>query len=252
MADAIPFSPSLSEPEGTTLEHADICADGLSIVLAQFAGKPRLEAVLCGLLDGVQDVEDALWQLYTERWIDSAVGVQLDELGTVLAFPRAGRTDETYRAFLRARVLVLRSDGSWPALLRILEALGVELTSVRQEPDYPAATAAILDDALPSDVTGPDIFAMLNAAKAAGVRLTVDYPAAGADAAASFRFEAAAGSSASQLVTHAGDRLVTHSGDPLVAAVPAAAVGPGDGYGNTEDANTGGFYGGAMASSEVL
>lgn len=156
----------------------DHCAAGLELLLGQFIGKPRLRALACGLLDGVQDVEGAIWQLFTERWIDTGVGAQLDAIGTVLDFPRGGRLDETYRAFLRARVLVLRSDGSWPALLAILEGIGLALASasVTYEADHPAAFIARVRDTLPEEVTGADVFQMLEAARLAGVRLTLVAP----------------------------------------------------------------------------
>jgi len=180
---------------GSTLSYErriDACADGLALLLNEFDNKPRLRAIACGLLDGVQDVVNAIWQLYTERWIDTGVGGQLDMTGTVLDMPRGGRGDEVYRAFLRARALVLRSDGSWPALVAVLAALGVTLAAlaVTYQADSPAAFVVRVRDSLPTDVTGADLFQMLDAAKLGGVRLTLVAPVAAIER--TFRFSDAA------------------------------------------------------------
>lgn len=235
MADfpiGFPYSPggaplvdpaTLEGPDAApTLRHrADVPAEGLALLLGQFHGKPRLEAVIRALLDGVQDAENALWQLYSERWVDTAVGRQLDELGGVLDLPRAGRLDETYRAFLRARVRVLRSDGTYRALVGILSVIGAELLEVaRLEAGDAAASQIRLLDALPANVSGPDVFAMLDAARAGGVRLAFEYPAVGADAAGSFSF----------------------ANGTVETASP-------NGYGSSNDATDGGVYGGARAST---
>lgn len=169
-----------TDPELAYERRVDMCATGLGLLLNQVQDKPRLRAVACGLLDGMQDVENAIWQLFTERWIDTANGGQLDLLGGLLVFPRAGRLDETYRAFLRARVRVLRSNGSWPALVGVLEAIGVALAdgATTYQADHPAAFVVRLHDTLPAEVTGADVFEMLEAARAGGVRLTLVAPVA--------------------------------------------------------------------------
>lgn len=171
------------DPDGLGLpyEHrVDVCAAGLELLLGQFADKPRMRALACGLLDGIQDAENAAWQLLTERWIDTGTGSQLDGIGLVLEMPRAGRTDLTYRAFLRARVLVLRSDGSWPAMLAVCRAIGLTMagSGVTYTGEYPAAVTVRVLDTLPDEVSGRDVFQMLDAAKTGGVRLTVIAPAA--------------------------------------------------------------------------
>ncbi len=159
-----------------SFERAQVCEAGLALLLGQFADKPRIRAVTCALLDGVQDVEDAVWQLFSERWIDTAVGAQLDGTGEVLDFPRAGRTDVAYRAFLRARTAQLRSSGSWPALVAILREIGVTLAEASYQGSPPASYVVRLTDTLPAEVTGADVFGLLDPADPPGVRLTLVAP----------------------------------------------------------------------------
>jgi len=201
------------------------CADGLELLLGQFddAGEdasrrsPRLRAIACSLLDSIQDASNANWQLYTERWIDTAVGAQLDGIGTVLGQPRAGRTDIVYRSFLRARVLVNRSSGKWRELVRIMLTLGVEPAEIAFEGDYPAAWVVRLLE-VQEGFDGADVFELLEAAKGGGIRLVVE--SLHVLAAGSFQYR---------------------------AGVPALATDTARGYGRI-GVTTGGAYGSAAAS----
>jgi hypothetical protein len=168
--------------EGTRLAWVEShCAQGRALLLSQFQGKPRLEALLCALLAGIQDFHTAAWQVLTLRDIANATGVQLDYLGTRVGLRRRGWTNETYRAFLRAQVLVLRSQGRWPDLFTIMRALGVTLDLVEvAEPDM-ASIRVRLGDYLDEEITGRDVFDLLVRAKPGGVRLIVEYPASELD-----------------------------------------------------------------------
>lgn len=204
------------------------CLRGLELLLGQFDDDgasasrraPRLRAVACGLLDAVQDVGGASWQLYTERWVDTAVGGQLDGIGAVIGQERAGRTDIVFRAFLRARVLANRSAGKWPELVAILVAMGVELSTVSGEPDYPAAWIVRLSDA-PDGFTGADAAVLLEDAKAGAVRLLVEF-ATGASAEAftyragtpALETDAALGYSSAADDTTGGELASVRASDP--------------------------------------
>lgn len=54
----------------------------------QFDGKPNLEALSKSLLAPASGIQSALKQLYTQRWIDTAVGAQLDGIGAIVGQPR--------------------------------------------------------------------------------------------------------------------------------------------------------------------
>lgn len=70
----------------------------------------------------VQDAENALQQLYSERRIDNATGVTLTLLGEIVGQPRRGITDDdVYRRYVRARVKTNRSNGVVQDLIRITE-----------------------------------------------------------------------------------------------------------------------------------
>lgn len=172
-------APGLETIEGTELAWTeDHCEEGKALLISQFRDKPRIEGVLCALLDGVQDLHDAIWQVLTERWLDSATGVQLDQLGTIVALPRTGWIDGTYRQLLRAQILTLRSKGTWPDIGKVLAALGITLSAAVYDEPGMAAMRVILGEALDGDVTAQDVFNFVVRAKPAGVRFVLEFPVA--------------------------------------------------------------------------
>jgi len=109
-------------------------AEALGDLLFQDQDLPRVEAYVETMGARWQVVEDFLWQLATERNLDDAVGVQLDGIGDILDEARGGLTDDQYRLFLRAKILVLRSRGRVEELIQILEVLGYTSIAVREHP----------------------------------------------------------------------------------------------------------------------
>jgi hypothetical protein len=92
---------------------------GLARLPSQFRDKPKLKAFLTVLMTPAQPLEDALWQLLTERDIDTAIGDQLDQIGVIVNQPRLGNDDDTYRRFLYVRIAINRSSGTPEELIRI-------------------------------------------------------------------------------------------------------------------------------------
>lgn len=105
--------------------------------LEQYHGNVDFEGMLDSLTAGVQSLEDALWQLYTLRWLDTATGVQLDGLGQILTFARNTPDDEVYRLELKARSVQLISESEPEALIRVVAFMtGADL--VTYQGWYPA------------------------------------------------------------------------------------------------------------------
>ena len=52
-------------------------------LIEQYRGKPKIEGVLEAIVAPIQDIEDVLEQLKLERWIETAIGVQLDKIGSL-------------------------------------------------------------------------------------------------------------------------------------------------------------------------
>jgi hypothetical protein len=208
----------LQELDGTTLARVEShCESGKALLLYQFrVGKPRMAALLCALLEGVQDAEDGIWSVLVGRNLDYAVGLQLDGIGEIVDLARAGWLDETYRALLRAQILVLRSEGTWPDLYKVLTAMGQ--SAERFEEHFPAAISIVVD-APTSAPSAMDVFRFLERTRAAAVRLQFEFPTVDADE--SFTYSATSSPVASSTL----------------------------GYGDSVAGATGGYYAGVFAST---
>lgn len=98
--------------------------EGLALFIDRYKGKPRMAALLTIFMNQVQDLEDALFELITERTVDAAIGVQLDILGAIVGQPdRAGLSDDDYRTIIKARIKVNRSDGHADQMIEILRLI---------------------------------------------------------------------------------------------------------------------------------
>jgi hypothetical protein len=169
------WATGITVPADTALTYlGDHCGDGQQLLLSQFKDSTNLKALLCALLDGVQDFDNACWQVLTERGLENAVGVQLDGIGQIVGLSRAGWTDAVYRKLLGAQTLVLRSRGRWQDLSAIMAALDVNLT-VTELIDLGLAAFRIFvtDQPIGPDITAHDVFNMIVAAKGGGIRFTL-------------------------------------------------------------------------------
>lgn len=163
--------------EGTSLAWTeDHPGEGADLLLLEFKDKPRIEAYLRAMLAGVQDLEDGIYQVLTERWLDTAVGAQLDRLGQILDLGRAGWPDEIYRTLLRAQILAYKSEGTWPDLLAIVKVVGFDLTLTAISEWYPAGIRVELGEAPGEAIEADDLFNLLERARAGGVRLEFIWP----------------------------------------------------------------------------
>lgn len=102
----------------------DHVADALRRLPAQFSDKPVIAGLLAAFVQPAQTLEAVLYQLATQRdLISGATGLRLDTIGRIVGQPRAGRADDVYRVFLRARIVANRSHGTTPHVLRVLRLL---------------------------------------------------------------------------------------------------------------------------------
>jgi len=156
----------------------DHAGQAVARLVQQDRGKPNIEGLVSDMAAQWQGLEEALFQVLVERAIDTAVGVQLDAIGTIVVEPRDGRTDAIYRRHLRAKIRTNRSDGQVEDLIAIARlVLGTqdkEATTIEIEFQLPAAVALrVLGLAVDDDVAEVLIrFERLGVS--AGVRILVE------------------------------------------------------------------------------
>lgn len=102
----------------------------LALLASQFrdqkpdGGLTNFQKLIKCLCVPAQELQDVLWQLKTERWLSTAVGVQLDEIGTILGLARnPGESDEDYRERLQFQIFINISNGTPEDVIRALKFL---------------------------------------------------------------------------------------------------------------------------------
>ena len=98
----------------------DVVERGLSRLLWQWEDSPLLRGMLESYLTAGQEIEDAFFQLLSERGINEAIGAQLDVLGDIVGEARQGREDDKYRLAILSRGLINNSNGTPEELLEIV------------------------------------------------------------------------------------------------------------------------------------
>lgn len=152
-------------------------ADALARLPTQSQQRTNIEALLTTLVDPCAELETALSDLLVKRGIDSGEGEQLDAIGRLLNESRAGNSDSDYKRFLRAKVALDKSRGSFDELLNIATlVLGDPAVTLTAQNSGPATVVLKLGGAAVSDVTAAILSTYFTSrAVAAGVRIIVEY-----------------------------------------------------------------------------
>lgn len=141
----------------------------------QFKGKPKIEGLIEAVTSPVQDVEDALWQLLTERTVYTAYGTTLDAVGALVGQERGGLEDEDYQRYILARIATNRSNGRFKDLITITRLIlndsSAEVTIV---PQYPASVVVRISGIVVSSAVVDALVRFLTKAVLGGVRLIVE------------------------------------------------------------------------------
>ena len=106
----------------------------MNLLTSQYTNSPKLTALLYLLLKKFDDVSQCLVQMDTAFDLDSAVGVQLDMLGTIagaartVGFQPSGGVsptldDATYRIYIKAKIAQNQWDGTIDSLYPIWQTL---------------------------------------------------------------------------------------------------------------------------------
>jgi len=87
-------------------------SDALSRITSQFEQSPKVLALLSAIIGPLDSLQATSDSVKTERWIDTAIGAQLDGCGYIVGETRQGRDDDTYREAILFRVFVNVSKGT--------------------------------------------------------------------------------------------------------------------------------------------
>lgn len=95
------------------LEFVESFADrAIDRIHPPFKGDPRVEALIGGMSDMTQLVQEVQWEVLTDTLIETAVGDALDQIGELFEVQRNGLEDHVYRRFVRGSFLIRLSEGT--------------------------------------------------------------------------------------------------------------------------------------------
>lgn len=144
---------------------------GLAKLTERWRNSATIKGWLTSYLRRVQEVEDLLWQIIDTRVLDNCVGTQLDLWGAFADYPRFTADDDIYRAALKGRLMALRSNGSIPDLIKIVQlVLGVDIAA-RVTQKMPKQVRFFIDDVVPLNLN--ILTTLLSDGAAAGVQVHV-------------------------------------------------------------------------------
>lgn len=101
----------------------DYAAVAVPRLTGQFENSPKLKALMAAIVGPLTTLESDGDALIAERWIDTAIGKQLDGCGHIVGESRQGRDDDAYRVAIKFRVFVNISKGTPTDLIRGLKFL---------------------------------------------------------------------------------------------------------------------------------
>ena len=167
----------MEEPTGASTELVYIPDHPERMVHAlpsQDWSKPRLTALVRAIGEGIQTMEDTLFDLLIGGAFPAATGATLDLWGRLVGEERLDLSDLDYRRFIRARILVNRCNGTVDELLTIWAMITGPDNLYRLSPMYPAGyTLTVVRTTFLSEAMRRRVRRMMEDAKPAGV--TTEY-----------------------------------------------------------------------------
>lgn len=151
-------------------------AESLARVLEQDKGQDKFEDLLALVFaPQIQDLENAIIQILTDTVLDAAIGIQLDNFGTIVDQARNGQNDDDYRQTIRAKTILNNAQGTLEEVIQLIDSLTGGGLSIEIVEDFPAHFDAIINDPLPVGVDGLSIAVFVLRGKPAGVKGIIQF-----------------------------------------------------------------------------
>lgn len=140
-------------------------------LLEQYKGLADPDNIIKDLTLNIQKLEDALWGLNTLRNINTAIGAQLDGLGSIVGMPRNTTDDDIYRLEIRAKIVKNVSEGTAERLIAVYKYM-TEASVVDYSDAWPMSVFMMSDGISPVALTDANlIYSLVKAAAAGGVKI---------------------------------------------------------------------------------
>lgn len=131
------------------LDYVELAQSRLTSI---FSEKPLVKALTGAMVSPLTDIEVMAESFNNERWIDTAIGKQLDGCGYIVGEVRQGRSDYLYRLAIKYRVFVNTSNATPENLIQGLHFLTAP-DDVQYIEQYPTTAMLFTDGAsISSDI----------------------------------------------------------------------------------------------------
>lgn len=148
----------------TRAQHFKASVDRLAEV---YKDKPVVLGILSAAARQFADLDTAFVELQTQRFLATAAGRQLDDLGQLLAENRGALGDDDYRAKLQLKLIRIYSEGTADNLLQIFTLLA-GTNDVEFKEMFPAAIQLVAVE--PASIFSDTFIRQaIEAARAAGI-----------------------------------------------------------------------------------
>lgn len=102
----------------------------LDNLLHQFNDSYLLNSLTESFILESNDLEDLSENLLLQRSVDTAIGVQLDQVGLLVGEVRNGRSDEDFRQAIKLRIAINTSRGTVEDIIQVINLLYGEDTEI--------------------------------------------------------------------------------------------------------------------------
>lgn len=147
----------------------DQVQQGKDRLVTQWNEKVVVQGLIKSYMENIQTVEDIYQQLLDERSVFTAIGDQLDVIGSIVGEDRNGKADEPYREAILNRIAINTANGTPEKVIEIIRLI-TDSNSVKLIEHYPAnihvhtttgatnANAITLNNITPAGVNGRLMF----------------------------------------------------------------------------------------------
>lgn len=136
----------------------------------------NVEKLVESYVPELQQLNDAALSFLIDLFLNDAVGIQLDGLGTIIGAERVGLNDNQYRARLQAQIRINTSSGTAEDIITAM-ALPLGITTGLELTEHFPAGLVVLYGAALNNATAGVIAEVMYQAKAGGVHAIFEYHA---------------------------------------------------------------------------
>lgn len=118
------------------VKRTNIIEEGKQQLISRYRDT-NVACMLGAYLKQFQDIEDTIFKIHADTWLDSSEGAQLDNFGEIVNVKRLEATDERYLKRIKAAIVRYQSEGTREDIISAMSML-TQARRVQVDPLFPA------------------------------------------------------------------------------------------------------------------